>query len=70
MPLIILGIIPIIVGIAGGNFWVMLFGIVEAVSACGDLMVIKNITSYVPAAKDVVYVDHPTEAGSVVFERA
>ncbi len=69
MPLIILGIIPIVVGIAGGFFWVMLFGIIGSASACGDLMVIKNIASYASSAKDVVYMDHPTEGGSVVFER-
>ncbi len=69
MPLVILGIIPIIVGIAIGNFWVLIFGIIGTASACGDLMIIKAIVSFVPSAKDVVFMDHPTEGGSVAFER-
>ncbi len=69
MPLLVLGIAPIVVGIAIGNFWMMLFGVIGTASAAGDMMIIKNIVSYVPSAKDVVYMDHPTEGGSVVFER-
>lgn len=69
MPLLVLGITPIVVGIAIGNFWMTLFGIIGTASAGGDIMIIKNIVSYVPSTKDVVYMDHPTEGGSVVFER-
>lgn len=69
LPLLVLGIAPIVVGIATANFWMMLFGILGTTSACGDLMIIKRIVSYVSSAKDVVYMDHPTEGGSVVFER-
>ena len=29
----------------------------------------EEIVSFVPSAKDVVYMDHPTEGGSVAFER-
>ncbi|MDO4866771.1 MAG: DUF3267 domain-containing protein [Clostridia bacterium] len=69
MPLILLGILPMIVAIAIGNLDLLLIGIIMADGAAGDIMIISMILGYRSAAKEIVYMDHPTEAGGVVFER-
>lgn len=69
MPLILLGIIPMIVGIVIGNPNALFIGIIMADAAAGDIMVIDQILRYKSNAKDIVYLDHPTEAGLIVFER-
>ncbi len=69
MPLILLGIIPMIAGIITGNHWMMLMGILMSDSAAGDILIIRKILSYKSHAQDIVYMDHPTEAGGVVFEK-
>lgn len=69
MPLILLGIIPMIAGIISGSLSVLLIGILMADSAAGDIMVIYKMLRHRTSAQDVVYMDHPTEAGAVAFER-
>lgn len=69
MPLVILGIIPMAVGIAAGSFSLTLLGIVMTDSASGDIMIVWNILRYKSEADDIVYIDHPTQAGGVIFER-
>ena len=69
MPLIVLGILPMIVGIAIGNPGVLFVGIFMVVGAAGDILIIRNILGYRSKANEFVYMDHPTEAGGVVFER-
>ena len=69
MPLILLGIIPMIIGIVIGNPNALFIGIIMADAAAGDIMVIDQILRYKSNAKDIVYLDHPTEAGLIVFER-
>ncbi len=69
MPFIILGVIPMIVGIAIDNINVLLLGILFAGAAMGDLMIIWRLLRYKSDSVEVTYMDHPTEAGGVVFER-
>ncbi len=69
MPLVLLGIIPMIIGIVIGNPNALFIGIIMADAAAGDIMVIDQILRYKSNAKDIVYLDHPTEAGLIVFER-
>ena len=69
MPLVVLGIIPMIVGIAIGNSNVVFMGTVMAASAAGDILIMKSLIGYKSSAGEIVYMDHPTEAGSVVFEK-
>ena len=69
MPLVLLGIIPMIVGIAIKNTNVLLLGIVMADAAAGDIMIVWRILCYKTSAKEVVYMDHPTQAGGVIFEK-
>lgn len=69
MPLIVLGILPMIAGIALGNLSVLFIGIFMAVGAAGDIMIIRTVLGYKSSANEIVYMDHPTEPGGVVFER-
>ena len=69
MPLVLLGILPMIVGVAIGNPTVLFIGILMADTAGGDLMILHQLLSYKSDAREVIYADHPTEAGLVVFER-
>ena len=69
MPLILLGILPMIVAIAIGNVDLLFIGIVMADGAAGDILIIRMLLGYKSSANEIVYMDHPTEAGGVVFER-
>ena len=69
LPLITLGILPMIAGILIGSFYTMMMGVIMTASAAGDILIVLKILRYKSRAKDVVYMDHPTEAGGVIFEK-
>ncbi|MBQ6582206.1 MAG: DUF3267 domain-containing protein [Mogibacterium sp.] len=69
MPLIVLGIIPAIIAIAAGSVFWLLIGLIMILSAGGDVMIAIKMIRYRSAAKDVLYYDHPTQGGLVVFEK-
>ncbi len=69
MPLVVLGIIPMIIGIVSGSLFMLILGILMTVSAGGDIMLVLSILRHKSSAREAVYMDHPTEAGSVVFEK-
>lgn len=69
MPTIILGILPSIVGIfLGSGFWFWI-GIIMIIGGGGDFLCVWNVLSYRSDAKEKLYMDHPYEIGTVVFER-
>ncbi len=69
MPLLILGLLPMAVGIGSGSFFWLLLGIIMTVSAGGDIMIVMMIMKYKSQAEDILYLDHPTQAGGVLFEK-
>ena len=69
MPLFILGIIPIAAAIAAGSWLLLWIGIVMVLSAGGDILLTFNILKHKNRSADVLYLDHPTQAGGVIFER-
>ncbi len=44
-------------------------GIIMTVSAAGDIMIVWFLLTYRSRAETVVYMDHPTQAGGVIFEK-
>lgn len=64
-PLVILGIIPAIAGVALHSFMTTLFGVIFIASAAGDIMVAWRLRKE-PAENTIL--DHPTEAGYLVYE--
>lgn len=69
MPLIILGVIPMAIGIGTGSMLLLLLGIVMVLSAGGDILIVINILKYKSRSEDILYLDHPTRAGGVIFEK-
>lgn len=69
MPMLLLGIVPLIAGILLGSFPVMLMGVIMTDAAAGDIMIVWKILRYRSEAKEVIYMDHPTQGGGVIFER-
>lgn len=69
MPLIILGIIPVIAAIFSGSFLLLAIGIVMILSAGGDILIVLKLLRFRSSANERLIFDHPTQAGSVVFER-
>lgn len=65
-PLILVGIIPAIVGIAMGKGLILLFGIILSGGAAGDLMIYNLIKKENP--EDYVQ-DHPSEAGCWIYRK-
>ena len=68
-PLVLLGIIPSVVGIAAGSIVVTLMGLLMILGAMGDILIVWKIWHYKTSAAEVLYLDHPTQAGTAVFER-
>ena len=69
MPLLLLGILPMIVGILAGSMPMLLIGILLADGAAGDIMIAWKVIRFKSSAKEVVFIDHPTQGGGVVFEK-
>lgn len=69
MPLVLLGILPMATGILMGSMPVLFMGIIMTVSAAGDIMIVWCLLTYRSQAETVVYMDHPTQAGGVIFEK-
>lgn len=65
MPLVVLGIVPLVLGLAIGSFLVALYGVVFISTACGDILLVWKLR-HEKASSTVL--DHPTEAGCVVYE--
>lgn len=69
MPLVLLGILPIIAGILTGSLGVLFMGVIMTVSAAGDIMIVWQMLRYKSDADEIVYLDHPTQGGLVIFEK-
>ena len=69
MPLIVLGIIPTAIAIAAGSFFWLIIGLVMILSAGGDILLVWKLLRYKTDKQDVLIYDHPTKAGSIVFEK-
>ena len=69
MPLVLVGLVPLAAGILTGSFTLLLIGVIMTDGAAGDIMIVWNILRYRSGARDVLYVDHPTQGGGVIFEK-
>ena len=69
MPLVLLGILPMIAGILADNLGLLLLGVILADAAAGDILIVWKILRYRSEAGTIVYIDHPTQAGGVIFEK-
>ena len=69
MPLIALGLIPTAIGILAGSLLWLFIGLVMILSAGGDILIVLKLLRWRSEAAETRYVDHPTLAGLVAFER-
>lgn len=68
-PLTVLGIIPSLVSLFTGELLLLGYGLLMIVSAGGDMTIALNILKNTSRAGEVLYIDHPYQAGGVMFER-
>ena len=71
MPCIVLGILPMAIGILLGSHLLFWTGIVMILAAGGDIMIVMKVLAYKSqnGAEEILIYDHPTQAGSVIFEK-
>ena len=71
MPCIVLGILPTAIGILLGSSLFFWTGIIMILSAGGDIMIVWKVLAFKKQdeSEEVLIYDHPTQAGSVIFER-
>ncbi|MBR9978174.1 MAG: DUF3267 domain-containing protein [Bacteroidetes bacterium] len=65
MPLIVLGIVPSLFAIAGGQGGLMVFGLFFTFAAGGDMLILWLLRDVSPPA---LVEDHPSQAGCYVLE--
>ena len=68
-PLVILGVVPYIIGLFSCSAYVLFLGIIMILAAGGDIMLTIKLLKFKAEGSEVLVYDHPTEAGSVVFDR-
>ena len=68
MPLIVLGIIPTVIAIFNGSFFLLFIGLVMILAAGGDIMIAAKLLAH-KTDKELLCLDHPILAGLVVFEK-
>ena len=69
MTLIVLGLIPTVAGILAGSLFWTIVGLMMILSAGGDMLIVLKLLLWKSEAAEQRFVDHPTLAGLVVFER-
>ncbi|MBR2739394.1 MAG: DUF3267 domain-containing protein [Oscillospiraceae bacterium] len=68
-PLFVLGVVPYMIGLFSGNLYVLFMAVVMILGAGGDIMLVIRLLRFRSESSEVLVYDHPTEAGSVVFEK-
>lgn len=65
-PLIVLGVIPALVGIIIGSFYLMNFGLLFSAAAAGDIMIVSVLWK---EDREAFVQDHPSEAGCYIYRK-
>ena len=67
MPTIFLGFLPCIIASFWGNTFVLLLGLGMIFGGAGDFLMVYNLIKIKTKDRDVLFIDHPTEIGSLIF---
>ena len=67
MPTIILGLIPAIISIITGTIIMFAIGAVMILAGGGDLTIVLKMIMFKAKCEEVLYIDHPYQAGLVAF---
>jgi len=69
MPTIILGFILGVVSILTSSQMLLIVSVLNILGGGGDLMVTFKLLKYKSPSKDTLFIDHPYEIGTAVFEK-
>lgn len=67
MPTIFLGFLPCIIASFLGNTFILLLGLTMIFGGAGDFLMVYNLIKIKTKDRDVLFIDHPTEIGSLIF---
>lgn len=67
MPTIMLGIVPAVISIITGSIFLFGIGAFMLMSGGGDLTIVLKLMRFRTKGKEVLYLDHPYQAGLVAF---
>ncbi len=65
LPEVVLGLVPGLLGLVGGNAWLTVYGTIMSVAALGDVLILWLLRS-VP--RDARVLDHPSAPGCQVLQ--
>lgn len=68
-PTVVLGIIPCIIALVTGSFFLMAVGCLMIIGGGGDIAIVAKLIRAHITDPSALYLDHPYECGSVVFEK-
>ena len=69
MPFLILGVVVSILGIVFGVLILVISGSFQIMCAGGDILIAYLVLTKKSKKKDVLYLDHPTQCGVVMFDK-
>ncbi len=68
-PMFFLGAIPLLIGIFTANLYVFAAGFILWLGGSGDILICFKLLTFKTSSKEVLFHDHPTECGLIVFEK-
>lgn len=68
-PTVVLGIIPCIIALVTGSFFLMAVSCLMIIGGGGDIAIVAKLIRAHITDPSALYLDHPYECGSVVFEK-
>ena len=69
MPMLLLGILPSLIGVLTGSFFLLGLGLMMILGAGGDFTIFLKILFHRSIGRETLFLDHPTKVGLIVFER-
>lgn len=69
MPTVILGILPCIVSLFNGQSMLLYFGFLMILAGGADLLIVYKVLFDKSEKKEVLYLDHPYDLGTMKFEK-
>ncbi|MBP0960416.1 MAG: DUF3267 domain-containing protein [Oscillospiraceae bacterium] len=69
MPTIILGFIPAIIACIINSYFLFIISVVMILCGGGDFLITFKLLLYKSSSEDTLFIDHPYELGTAVFEK-
>ncbi len=68
-PMFLLGALPLVASILLGNVYLLILGFILWIGGSGDILICFKLLTYKANGSEVLFHDHPTECGLIVFEK-